>query len=371
MKLSFDDGAIEWPGLSLAAGAELHDPEDRTAWLALRNQDVTASTAGALLGVHDYQTPLGLWSLKAGRTKEDPEETSPMRRGRLLEPVALQMLREDRPNWQVKGGRNYYWRDQNARIGATPDCYGFDENGTPIVVQFKTVEPMVFRNKWQGGDKFGVIEPPLWIVVQALIEAKLTGANRAFVAALVVGFGIDLYVVEIPLHDGVLRRVMDEVATFWESIATGTAPTPDFKKDSDLIVRLFPVKQGVVLDLRDDNMLPALVERDIEYAAAAKTANDLRDAVRSEIRYKLGIASTKGSLVGNGQTDDQTMALYTGGIITAKNIMRRSYTTKDTTYLDLRLKPGKEAGDEQTKRAVKPKRGVETTVATYDDPEVF
>ena len=69
-----------------ARGIELHDASNRTVWLERRKQDITASVAGALFGVHEYTTCFELWALKSGRLNRDPEETPQMRRGRLLEP---------------------------------------------------------------------------------------------------------------------------------------------------------------------------------------------------------------------------------------------------------------------------------------------
>lgn len=346
---------------------------DRETWLKVRMHDVTASTAGALFGVHDYQTAMGLWSLKSGRTSEDPEESGPMRRGRLLEPVCLQMLREDRPGWKIDGGVNHYWRDNRNRIGCTPDCYVIEEDGTHSIVQFKTVEPSVFVRKWQGGDRYGAIEPPLWIVVQAIIEAQLTGAQKAYVAALVVGFGIELHIIEVPLHGGVLAKLYEHVAAFWKLVESGETPPANYGKDADLIAKLYPIPDSLVVDLRDDNRILELIAIDEDQAAIAKAAIAAREQAKTEIRHKIGLKAVKGETVGAGKPGEATIALYQGGIITAKNIFRRGYTTNDTTYLDVRIKRGADVSDTTKAKAVKPKRGpiAQATTVSADDPEVF
>ncbi len=368
MQLEFNDGAIEWPEAAFAKGYTHTAPEDRAAWLDLRKQDVTASAAGALVGVHDWMTALKLWSLKSGATEEDPEESPAMQRGRLLEPVALQLLREQRPAWTVYGGRNHYWRDPARRIGCTPDVYGYDDTGRPIIIQTKSVEPSMFVKKWQGGDRHADVEPPLWIAIQAIIEAEHTGAERAFVAPLLVSWGVELPIIEIPLHQKALARIREEVAKFWHMVEMKLAPSPDYGKDGEIISKLYPIGEGLVLDLTDDNMLPDLVAKDEMYAADAKVANAKREEARNEIRHKLGLKAKE--LVGQGKPGEQTTAIYNGGVITAKNVFRRSYTTKDTTFVDMRCKPGRDASETQKSAAVKPKRGVDTS-AGADDPEVF
>lgn len=369
MQIEFPSGIkMPWPNTAQERGYTITTDPTREDWLKARANDVTASAAGALVGVHDYQTALGLWSLKSGKTSEDPEESGPMRRGRLLEPVALQMLREDRPAWQCFGGVNHYWRDPSRRIGATPDCYVIDEQGRFCVVQFKTVEPSIFVRKWQGGDRYGVIEPPLWIVIQAILEAELTGAEKAYVAALVIGFGIELHIIEVPMHHGILEKIRGEVAAFWQLIERNEMPPPNYGKDADLIAKLFPIREGLVLDLKDDNELPALAIEDEEQAAIAKAAETRRKEIKAEVRHKLGIEA--GKLAGDGKPGEATIAMYQGGIITAKNILRRGYTTNDTTYLDLRMKPGKDLSDTTKAKATKPKRGAPKTIEAQGE-EIF
>lgn len=370
MQIEFPSGAkMPWPNLSQERGYTITTDPTREDWLKARANDVTASAAGALVGVHDYQTALGLWSLKSGKTSEDPEESGPMRRGRLLEPVALQMLREDRPAWQCFGGVNHYWRDPSRRIGATPDCYVIDEQGRFCVVQFKTVEPSIFVRKWQGGDRYGVIEPPLWIVIQAILEAELTGAEKAYVAALVIGFGIELHIIEVPMHHGILEKIRGEVAAFWQLIERNEMPPPNYGKDADLIAKLFPIREGLVLDLKDDNELPALAIEDEEQAAIAKAAETRRKEIKAEVRHKLGIEA--GKLVGDGKPGEATIAMYQGGIITAKNIFRKSYTTSDTTYLDVRFKEGRDLSDATKAKATKPKRGAAPKTIEAEGEEIF
>jgi len=373
MLLEFPSGeTLAWRDPDTANDIVFAPNLDRPAWLAARQRDVTASAAGALFGVHDYQTAMGLWSLKSGRTSEDPEETPPMRRGRMLEPVALQMLREERPGWQIAGGCNHYWRDTVRQIGCTPDCYVITETGRHAVVQFKTVEPSVFVRKWQGGDRYGVIEPPLWIVIQAITEAKLTGAEQAFVAALVIGHGIELHIIEVPMHVGVLEKLYSKVAEFWQFVRSAEPPPAHYGKDADLIAKLYPIPNSLVIDLRDSNRIVELIEIDKREAEIAKTATARREDAKTELKHMIGLKAQKGETVGNGQPGEATIVMYPGGIITAKNILRRSYTTKDTIYVDVRIKDGVELSDATKARATKPKAAPKKLpAASTDDPEVF
>lgn len=291
-------------------------------WHKLRSTDVTASAAGCLLGVHDYLTAYEMWALKSGRMAADPEETAPMKRGRLLEPVAVALLREERPDWQVTASHAYY-RDTEARIGATPDAFAEapDHDGRGIV-QVKTVEHSIFRTKWRNPSSHEV-EVPLWIAAQAIIEAKLSGCSWAVVVPLVVGFGLGLYVIEIPVHDALYERIKSEVAAFWRMIEDGKSPPPDYGRDSDVLSAIYAEDDGTTIDLTSDNEMPALLE---ERAAINKqtTANRKRgDEIRATLLHKIGDAST---------------ALVAGGMVTAKTVHRSGYEVGPSSYRDFRFK---------------------------------
>ena len=295
--------------------------KDRQQWLKLRERDVTASVAGALFGVHEYQTPLGLWALKSGTLSDDVEETPPMRRGRLLEPVALQLLAEEKPMWKITPGNVEYYRDPVARIGATPDCFAVDPNRAGFgIIQVKTCEPMIFRKKWVAED--GLIEPPLWIGVQAAVEMYLTGASWACVAAMTVSHGLTLHLVEIPTVPGLIETLKEKVSEFWKMVETNTPPDPDYGQDGALIARLYANDDGSSVDLSADNMLPELLDERASLKDQIKASEDRCKAIDTEVRDKLGEA-TFGSLP--------------GWSISCKTIQRKAYEVKATSYRQLRI----------------------------------
>lgn len=268
---------------------QVHKIRDRASWLDLRKQDVTASVAGALLGVHEYETAYGLWALKTGQREEETAETGAMRRGRLLEPVALQLLREERPTWGVRNPGLYY-RDPEARLGATPDLQATDPERPGFgVVQVKTVAPLIFRNHWRDID--GLVEVPTWIAVQAIVEASLTGAGWAMVMALVIDHDIKAEFIEVPVHAGVIEQVRAKVRAFWDLVESGEQPKPDWGHDQALAARLFR-DDGSALDLSGDNALPELIEERARLKGEIKVAEERCDAIDVTIKNKLGLAQT-------------------------------------------------------------------------------
>ncbi|TDR34700.1 YqaJ viral recombinase family protein [Aquamicrobium defluvii] len=266
-------------------------PADRAAWLDARKQDVTASVAGALLGIHPYQTPYGLWAEKSGRVASDDTDNPVLRRGRLLEPVVIEMLREDRPDWTVEYRRdNAYYRHVEHRIGATPDAFATrpDIYGRGIV-QVKTVADDKFRREWIDADT-GEVVLPLWIAVQAIVEATLTESTWACVAVMVIGRGIDLQIVDVPLNTRVMNRLRREVREFWRMVEECREPSIDWNRDGASIVDVYrdsmPDRKDLTQVIGLDGTVCAFWDARQDYSHASK----IMEATRPRILHALGAA---------------------------------------------------------------------------------
>lgn len=305
---------------------EVITPKDRAAWLKARGQDITASVVGALFGVHDFVTPYEIWATKTGRVPRTDEETDAMRRGRLLEPVAVQILREEHPDWHVdhNAAENTYYRDPARRIGATPDVIAFRPGYGKGVVQIKSVEAGVYRRKWLDED--GNPEVPLWIALQATQEAFLTGAEWAAVMPLVIGFGIDAPLIDIPLDNmpGVIDAITERAADFWGMVADDREPPIDYARDGALIDRLYQI--GDPREEADLTAAPHLIE-DIQRRA------DLRRNIAALDAEATGIETRIKALMGTAE-----VAHIAGGrSITWKTQKRRGPDGRWITARPLRL----------------------------------
>jgi hypothetical protein len=326
-------------------GVETRAIADRAAWLNWRAQDVTASAAGALLGVHEFVTPFALWHDKRGTgapaesdapvITDDEIALSPLARGTRLEPLAVEMLQALRPTWTVEPARHYF-RMPDARIGATPDVLAIDPDRDGLgIVQIKTVGEWA-ASKWRDADTGGMV-PPLWIAVQAIIEAELTGASWAAVGALRTGGALSLRLIDIPLHARTWARVRAEVAEFWRRVEAGEEYPPDYGRDGDLIRHLYSDDDGSEVDLSGDARISGIVaERAAlkEREAAGEAAKKERAPLDAEIIHRLGNA-TRGRLAD-------------GSIIEAPTRRRGEFVSRATTWRALTIKkpkPRKEAAE--------------------------
>lgn len=274
-------------------GIEVITPRDRQAWLRARGRDVTASTIGALFGEHEFVTAYELWAIKTGRLVRDNDETPAMRRGRLLERVAVDLLREDRPDWQVShnAAENTYYRDPAARLGATPDLIVQAPGRGLGVVQVKSVEQSVFRKKWLNEE--GNAEPPFWIALQATLEAHLVGASWAAVAPLVVGHGLEMPLVEIPLDhmDGVIAAMQERAAEFWELVESGREPPADYARDGAVIDAIYALGDArEEVDLTGDPLIVPLIDQITADRLALKALEGRITAAEAQVKAAMGTA---------------------------------------------------------------------------------
>ena len=151
----------------------------KAEWLEWRLQDVTASDVSCLFGVSPYgKTALSVWAEKQGLT-EGLEDNDALRRGRWGEAAIIEMLADERPDWQIRRAR-VYLRDPAIRLGATPDAEAIDpERDGAGVIQCKMLAESVFEREWADG-------PPLGHQLQTLTEMMLDRAAWGAIVALVV-----------------------------------------------------------------------------------------------------------------------------------------------------------------------------------------
>jgi hypothetical protein len=312
------------------------EPASREEWLELRKPTIGASEIAALVGAHPFpqMTPYRLWALKRRLLEEEPE-TPAMRRGRHMEKgVAIDFLREERPEWviernQIPGGK--FYADEDHHISATPDAFARDPEREGFgVVQIKSVEPHIFKKKWQDGDN--AIRPPTGVAVQVIQEAALSGASWACVAPIVVSEGIDMPIVEIPLHKGVMDRLRYEAAMFWLRVKNNEPYEPDFAVDGKVIDRVFAEDDGGTIDLGmldPDQVarLPANLRRRELLAACEATgraAEAERKVIDAELKWMLKNAAR--------------LELPDGRVIEAKTIHKKGYPVAPTSYRQIKIK---------------------------------
>jgi len=292
----------------------------RDEWLARRRQNVNASEAAALFGpeIHPFLTPYKLWALKSGKIP-DEEDNPTLRRGRLFEPVVVDILGEDHPDWNFVPSNAYFWDDET-RIGCTPDVYVTRPNiYGPGIVQIKTVGQFAFKRRWH--DENGNIAVPTWVAVQASIEAYLTGATWAGVAAMKLGDGgIEVVYIDVPLKHHLIHKIEDLTAEFWRRVADDNPYDPDFGRDRKVVFDLYEGGDGPLIDLTADVEFREILAERSQHKQVEKAGEDAtkqRKILDARIMTKLG---------------NSPIARCGGRTVTISLVKKKSYTVKATQY---------------------------------------
>lgn len=297
-------------------------------WHALRAKNVGASEAGALRGEHPFETAYSLSALKLGLTRPKLDNAA-MARGRKLECVAIDELRDIHPDWKIWAPKAYY-SDRKARLGCTPDCFFQEEGGGRAgVVQIKSVQPSVFERKWR--DSEGNIVVPAWIRTQVMLEMHLTGLQLGFVAALVIGHGIELHLIEVAFDHEHIDRLYFAARAFWERVDGGRLCEPDFARDGGTIAEVLAQDDGTELDLSSDNELPGLVAQLERARTIAAETSALAAAAKARVLARIGTAAA---------------VKYAGGTITAKTIEIKEHVVKASSTRRLTVRKDKGIDDE-------------------------
>lgn len=302
---------------------ERFDLTDRTheQWLALRHQDVTASSAGALMRVHPYQSLLGLYAEKIKPKPEPLADNGVLRRGRWMEAAAIKAARELRPKWQISEPKAYF-RDTANRLGATPDAFFVNEDGECGVLQIKTAAPQVFKSDWHVEDDGGAIEVPFWIVIQSYIEARLSGFYHAAVGVLVVDtFNPEMHIIEFDCPESSYARLAKESQRFWRMIQDRTPPKPDFSMDLDVIKEMYTGSAPPVDMSGDESFGKLLAERDAVLARRNQAVEDAQ-AINAKLIHRMANAEA---------------VAFRGRVVSYKEQARKGYTVEPSSFRVLRV----------------------------------
>ena len=326
-------------------GVQVQRPATREEWLAGKTKTIGASELAALFGVHPYMTPFELFAIKSGlMTKEfaeaeiEPEaiHLPPTERGNLFEDDAFELIARLRPDWvltpnPIPGGDVYV--DATLGMSSTPDLFAVEPRKPGrSSIQVKTMNDRVFREQWE---KEGVIEPPYSVAIQAIADATLSDCDRAYAAAMVVGYKTSLYLVEVPLMPVFMVKARALVKDFWRRIRDNDPYPPNFAKDGELIASIYKTDDGAEADWSDNARVGDIVRQRDQLTAIEKmgrAAAEARQAFDAELRYLLKNATSA--------------LLPDGRVLEAKTINRKASVVKidASSYRTVKIKEPQNEG---------------------------
>lgn len=220
----------------------------REDWLKLRKTGIGGSDAAAAVGLNPYMSPLELWLDKTGRdaglAKPDPHDTTePIYWGTLLEPIVAAAYTQQTGN-RVRKVNAVLQHPTIPFMLANLDREIVGEPGVQIL-ECKTAGEFG-AHLWRDG-------VPEYVQLQVQHQLAVTGKRAADVAVLLCGQKLEVH--RVVRDDGLIARLVELEAAFWQYVETDTPPPADGSDSADRALRhLYPGNAGTV-DFTDDRRL--------------------------------------------------------------------------------------------------------------------
>lgn len=247
---------------------------------AFRSSVVGASEVAVLFDASPYCTRFELFHRKAGNVAV-PEfgGNERIEAGIRLEPVIIDWACD---KWGYAKTETPRRLKNGGGLGGHPDQLVICPDRGPGVLEVKTADWLVAKS-W--GD-----EPPLHYQLQAMTYMGLAGATWGDIVILVGGNELRRF--QIEFRPKLFAEIERRVAEFWQSIAEGRAPKPDYTKDGDTIAALHTPGTDELIDLSGDNLAAVAAAEFVAADEACKEAAARREAARAELMDKMGEAGT-------------------------------------------------------------------------------
>lgn len=186
----------------------------REEWLELRRHSIGGSDAAAIIGLSKWASPYTVWAYKTGRLPDKPD-TEAMRQGRDLEEYVAQRFSEATGK-RVKRCNAILYNPAYPHSHADVDRMIVGENAGLECKTTSTLDVKQFRG----------VEFPEKYYAQCVHYMAITGADRWYLAVLVLGKEFHVYTLE--RDEAEIRALMDAETAFWEQyVETDTPPAAD------------------------------------------------------------------------------------------------------------------------------------------------
>lgn len=281
-------------------------------WLETRKQGIGGSDAAGIIGLNAYSTPYSIWADKTGRMppKEDNEA---MRIGRDLEDYVAK-------RWEEKTGKKVRKRNFMFRNTEYPFALANidrDVVGENAGLECKTTSIMNLK-KFKNG------EYPENYYVQSMHYLAVTGADRWYLAVLVLGQGFYDFIIERDEEE--IKALMEAEAEFWTHVENDTPPA---------FTGLDPDSEALKVVYREGNANVDAVnlfgrENDIENLLALKAQ---KRELEKSIKYYEQV------LQGDLQHNEYGMCGQY--VVTWKTQSRAAHYVKESTFRKFEVKKAK------------------------------
>lgn len=240
-------------------------------WLKKRKSGIGGSDAAAVMGMNSYASPFSVWADKTGRAKPK-EETEAMRIGHDLEDYVAKRWCEQTGK-KVRRDSRIHRNDDYPFALATIDRWVVGEKAG---LECKTTNVLNLQ-------KFNNGEYPDNYYVQCMHYMAVTGADRWYLAVLVMGREFFTYTIE--RDEDEIRSLMEGEAYFWNEYVLKDNPPPadGMKSTTQVINGMYSIP------VDDDVDLFGLDEAIDNYMAVKQQIKEL-DGAKEKMEQSLKIA---------------------------------------------------------------------------------
>lgn len=238
-------------------------------WLALRRTGIGGSDAGAICGLNSFSSPFSVYTDKVGLSSEK-EPTEAMRIGNDLEEYVAQRFTEATGK-KVKRCNYVLQHPKHQWMLADVDRLIVGENAG---LECKTTSAF---NKTD----FTKADIPPQYYVQCMHYMAVTGAERWYLAVLVLGLGFYQFVIE--RNEEEIQSLINIESDFWHNnILACVEPSPDgTQATAHAISEAYVANEGQSIDLMP---YKGLLEQYQELNAQIKALEREQEQIKQEIQ---------------------------------------------------------------------------------------
>lgn len=284
----------------------------RAEWLEARKSAIGASDVAAILGVSPWASAWEVWAEKTDRL-EPWKGNEATRAGQAFENAVLDQAENELGTLE----RNVRVVHESLPMAATLDARVVSD-GIPIEAKTTGLTGRVYGD-W--GDAL-TDQVPDYYLVQVHAQLCVTGAELAYLFALIAGRGVVKF--QIERSDKLCEQLSKKCKDWWhQHITLDQEPSRERTPDLDVIKRFRRVpKKSVQLDAETQKLISHFQGLKL----AEKSIKDELKEAESKILLALG---------------DAEGATYEGGSLTYYETSRKGYEVKPCTYRTLRIKESK------------------------------
>ncbi len=208
----------------------------RDQWLELRKKTIGGSDAASIVGLSAYATPYTVWANKTGRLP-DSEDNEAMRQGRDLEEYVAR-------RWMEVTGKTV--RRCNAMLYNSLYPFAHADIDRSVIgenagLECKTTSTLNIR-------QFHGVDFPEKYYVQCVHYMAVTGADRWYLAVLVLGKGFYTFVLERNQEE--INALMAAERDFWEFVKNDSPPDLDgLEATGEALQAIYPASDGSSIQL--------------------------------------------------------------------------------------------------------------------------